>query len=1257
MTKARTLADFISEGSPLADGTISVSEVSGAAPLASPTFTGTITSTGDINLGDNDKAIFGAGSDLQIYHSGTSSDIDEVGTGNLRIGAENFVVQNADHTENMISAAPNGQVVLYHDNSIKFNTSSTGVDIAGTLTSDGLNVGGNILRDVDNNSMFISGGNAAATGANIGLYGSTSGNSNDILLRRNNVKFAAFDGATGDISFYDSQGSSQSFYWDASEERLGIGTTTPDNMVNIQESALAGRGASNGNTSLTLEHATDTGIQFFSATQTQLRFGDAASTGAGSIVYAHGDDSLRVSTNGSEAMRIDSSGNVGIGVTPNNWYTSGNSILQIGTAATLWGSTNTSMASLVANAFYDQTNSRWEYMNTDFATWYEQVDGKHIWFNTTSGTANNAISWDQAMTLDASGNLLVGTTSGYPGAGNTNTGNMLQNVGTGYFSRADGYPLGVNRNSDGTLINLGKDGSPVGSIGTRSGRLKIGDGDVGLFFDDANNRINPEGPSNTSANDASIDLGGASQRFKDLHLSGTIEIENGTGNVGVGKQALNSNTASNNTAVGMQALLSNTTAASNTAVGKNALATTTTGAENSALGHNSLLQNTTGASNTAIGMSALSNNTTANQSTAVGYQALFINTTGDRNAAFGAYAMQLNTTGSYNVAVGRAALINNTTASENTAVGYQSLYSNTTGQPNTAVGRVSMYSNTTGNGSTAIGEATLYSNSTGGLNVAVGRSALQNNTTANNNTAVGYQAAFSNTTDGENTAVGSRAFYSNTTGNRNVAIGRDALYSNTTADGNVAVGYASLDANTTAEGNTAVGFYSLSGNTTGTSNTALGFQALYANTTASSNTAVGYQAAYSNTTGATNTALGQWSLYDNTSGSNNVAIGRDALQNNTTAVRNTAVGYQAGYSVATGSYNVLIGDEAGKDLTVYSSTFVGSAAGENVTSGYGNSLFGRKAANKLTSGITNVIMGYYAGDDLTTGSNNTAVGAYSLYNTTTASNNTAVGHQALYDNTSGAENVAIGPEALYNNTTGDENIAIGRAAGFENTTGSRNTYIGDDANQLATTGSNNTVIGRFNGNQGGLDIRTSSNNIVLSDGGGNPRLHIDSSGTTDFLGRVNVTINQNANFVAKFENNAGGGYGISSDNSAGNHIFFYRNGAGTGSITDNGSSTSFNTSSDYRLKENVVELTGATDRLKQLNPSRFNFIADADTTVDGFIAHEVQSVVPEAITGTHNEVDDDGNPVYQGIDQSKLVPLLVATIKELEARITALEGA
>ena len=118
----------------------------------------------------------------------------------------------------------------------------------------------------------------------------------------------------------------------------------------------------------------------------------------------------------------------------------------------------------------------------------------------------------------------------------------------------------------------------------------------------------------------------------------------------------------------------------------------------------------------------------------------------------------------------------------------------------------------------------------------------------------------------------------------------------------------------------------------------------------------------------------------------------------------------------------------------------------------------------------------------------------------------------------------------------------------------------------------------------------------------------------------------------------------------------FLNGAGTlvGAITMTGSATTYATSSDYRLKENVDYTWDATTRLKQLKPARFNFIVDdTNTLVDGFIAHEVSSIVPEAIVGAKDAVDADNNPEYQGIDQSKLVPLLVKTIQELEARLTA----
>lgn len=186
---------------------------------------------------------------------------------------------------------------------------------------------------------------------------------------------------------------------------------------------------------------------------------------------------------------------------------------------------------------------------------------------------------------------------------------------------------------------------------------------------------------------------------------------------------------------------------------------------------------------------------------------------------------------------------------------------------------------------------------------------------------------------------------------------------------------------------------------------------------------------------------------------------------------------------------------------------------------------------------------------------------------------------------------------------------------------------------------------------------------------GTERMRIDDSGnllvgTTTAYGRFAVESTGQNNIVSTFPSGSSGTAYYGNVYSTAQFLarWEYR-GGNVGSITTNSSSTSYNTSSDYRLKENVTDVTDGITRVKQLEPKRFNFIADPDRTVDGFLAHEAQAVVPEAITGTHNEVDDDGNPVYQGIDQSKLVPLLTAALKEsiakieaLEARVTALEG-
>jgi hypothetical protein len=192
---------------------------------------------------------------------------------------------------------------------------------------------------------------------------------------------------------------------------------------------------------------------------------------------------------------------------------------------------------------------------------------------------------------------------------------------------------------------------------------------------------------------------------------------------------------------------------------------------------------------------------------------------------------------------------------------------------------------------------------------------------------------------------------------------------------------------------------------------------------------------------------------------------------------------------------------------------------------------------------------------------------------------------------------------------------------------------------------------------------------------GTERMRITSDGRLQLATTSNMPYGANqVRFSFEFNSSAAPYYGIEmKDNgSAGTTygILFSRSSV-IGSISYNASSVSYNTTSDYRLKNNISDVLNAIDRVKQLKPIRFNFISEPNKTVDGFLAHEVQEVVPEAIVGEKDAVetyiDDDGNeqtrPFYQGIDQSKLVPLLTAGLQEaiakietLEARITALEN-
>ena len=425
---------------------------------------------------------------------------------------------------------------------------------------------------------------------------------------------------------------------------------------------------------------------------------------------------------------------------------------------------------------------------------------------------------------------------------------------------------------------------------------------------------------------------------------------------------------------------------------------------------------------------------------------------------------------------------------------------------------------------------------------------------------------------------------------------------------------------------------------------------------------------------------------------------------------NKSIGIGINTSVTPTNKSVLFG--FGSNGNGYGNTSIGAQSGSNISDSGVSGGSGQNAAENTSLGLS-------AGYSLSTGSNNVFLGSYVARTQAgataipkTGDRNIGIGgHSATADVlggtttfsrlSSGSNNIALGSRAAQNLSTGDSNIFVGTSSGYS-----------------MTTGSNNVIIGMFSGNAGGYDIRTSSNNLVLSDGAGNIKLKFDTSANATFTGNVEIegtsglttpktTVTDGTrllelqvfsgyNQISSMASSSGSAQElrftqglsgtqlairynqiqahesllldgatttaastaniISATSDDGNgttqyHIVFTKSNASTalGRITTNNFGTTYTTSSDYRLKENVQAVSGATNKVLSLNPVNFQW-KDSTVTQDGFLAHEVAEVVPEAVVG-----EKDGAEM-QSIDQSKLVPLLVKTIQELEARITALEN-
>ena len=350
------------------------------------------------------------------------------------------------------------------------------------------------------------------------------------------------------------------------------------------------------------------------------------------------------------------------------------------------------------------------------------------------------------------------------------------------------------------------------------------------------------------------------------------------------------------------------------------------------------------------------------------------------------------------------------------------------------------------------------------------------------------------------------------------------------------------------------------------------------------------------------------------------------------------------------------------------------------------------AQYKATTGAGNLYMGIDTSSGGSFGKANSAVFWYDAAQSMVFATNNA---EKMRIDSSGNVGIGCTPSALLDVAYGDYQnsgaLRIGADIGTNTSRTNSTRKIGALTVPHYTTSEDDIVVFLQDSNDGTAPLTIgggSANfnspsiiNFFTSTNGtayGSERMRLDNSGnllvgttgtiTGYFPAQVQINTVGNNGIVTKVTTAGEASYNSWNSATSGTrtHCQFYDGAtrAIRGSITSNGSATAYNTSSDYRLKENVDYDFTALDRVAQLKPARFNFIADeTNTLVDGFLAHEVSSIVPEAVAGEKDAVDDEGNPDYQGIDQSKLVPLLTKAIQEqqtiiddLKSRIEALEG-
>ena len=348
----------------------------------------------DVTFGDNTKAIFGAGSDLQIFHDASDSYIKDEGTGNLYLTTNGSTMNLQAGSDNMVKIYKDAQVEIFHDASVKLATTATGIDVTGTVTADGLTVDGSPVRFVSTAPMlnFMESGDTDSNHRlrqNAGNFviqklSDDEGTATDRLL---------IDGGTGDISFYEDTGTTAKFFWDASAESLGIGTSSPASELHVKSSGTS-------SDTLTIENSTGNG---------SWRVKEGSSSNA--LLQGY-------NASNSETIRLDptsdtffNGGNVGIGTSSPDTLlhlsdTAGGAVIRLERNDT----------SIVSTDVYGEIQFEGQDSSAGSAA---GIRGKILGV-AEGATGEMALAFQTAggygasterMRIDASGNLLVGGTS------------------------------------------------------------------------------------------------------------------------------------------------------------------------------------------------------------------------------------------------------------------------------------------------------------------------------------------------------------------------------------------------------------------------------------------------------------------------------------------------------------------------------------------------------------------------------------------------------------------------------------------------------------------------------------------------------------------------------------------------------------------------------------------------------------------------------------------------------------------------------